>query len=72
MASERKLQESVEFYHLSENKILPEANEMGRDIINIKGTKNGLVICINPGHDFAELKETLKSKIEAAKGFFHG
>lgn len=46
--------------------------EMSTDIINIKGTKNGLVIMINPDRDFEELKNTLKSKIESSRGFFKG
>jgi len=45
---------------------------MNNDIINIKGTRNGLVICLDSGHDFEDLKKTLKLKIESAKGFFKG
>lgn len=45
---------------------------MNSDIINIKGTRNGLVICLDSGHDFEELKKTLKSKIESGRGFFKG
>lgn len=45
---------------------------MNTDIINIKGTKNGLVIMVDSNNDFDELKNTLKSKIEASRGFFKG
>ncbi len=45
---------------------------VNREIINIKGTRSGLVICLESEHDFDELKETLKTKIEAARGFFKG
>lgn len=45
---------------------------MSNDIINIKGTRNGLVICLDSDRDFEELKNTLKSKIEASQGFFRG
>lgn len=45
---------------------------MGSDIINIKGTPKGLVICLDSGHDFELLKKTLKHKIESAGGFFKG
>jgi len=45
---------------------------MNNDIINIKGTRSGLVICLDSNHDFDELKKTLKTKIESARGFFKG
>ncbi len=45
---------------------------MNRDIINIKGTRNGLVICLDSNQDFDELKKTLKEKMESARGFFKG
>ncbi len=45
---------------------------MSADVINIKGTKNGLVIMIDPNKDFEELKNTLKTKIESSRGFFKG
>lgn len=42
------------------------------DIINIKGTRNGLVIILDSTHDFEDIKKTLNSKIAAARGFFNG
>lgn len=45
---------------------------MNSDIISIKGTRKGLVICLDPNHDFEELKKTLKQKIESSQGFFKG
>lgn len=45
---------------------------MEKDIINIKGTRYGLVICLDSNHDFEELKKNLQSKIESARGFFRG
>ncbi len=45
---------------------------MNNDLINIKGTRRGLVICLDSNHDFEELKRSLKSKIESARGFFKG
>ncbi len=45
---------------------------MNADIINIKGTRQGLVICLDATHDFEELKRSLISKIESAQGFFKG
>lgn len=45
---------------------------MSKDIVNIKGTRNGLVIFVDSNRNFEELKETLKSKIESSQGFFRG
>lgn len=42
------------------------------EIINIKGTRNGLVIFLDSSHDFDDIKKTLNSKIESARGFFNG
>jgi len=42
------------------------------DIINIKGTRKGLVIFLDSNHDFGDIKKTLNTKIEAARGFFKG
>lgn len=42
------------------------------DIINIKGTRNGLVIILDSTYDFEDIKKNLNSKIEAARGFFKG
>lgn len=45
---------------------------MAQDAVCIKGTKQGLVIILNPGYSFEELKNNLLEKIVAAKGFFKG
>ncbi|WP_418792463.1 septum site-determining protein MinC [Phosphitispora sp. TUW77] len=45
---------------------------MTGDIIKIKGTRGGLVALINTKHDFTEIKNTLKLKIEDSRGFFKG
>jgi septum site-determining protein MinC len=45
---------------------------MNREIVNIKGTKQGLVICLSSTHEFDELKKTLQTKIESSRGFFKG
>lgn len=45
---------------------------MGKEIINIKGTRKGLVILVDSDKDFEELKTNLKEKIAASKGFFKG
>ena len=45
---------------------------MGNEIINIKGTRNGLVILVDLDNDFNELKSKLKEKIVSSKGFFKG
>lgn len=45
---------------------------MNNNIINIKGTRNGLVICLDSAYEFEDLKKILKSKIESARGFFQG
>lgn len=45
---------------------------MGRDVINIKGTKQGLIIVCDPGRDFEEIKKALLHKMESARGFFKG
>ena len=41
------------------------------NIIEFKGTKNGILICIKPQHDFEIIKQQLINKIEKAK-FFKG
>ena len=43
-----------------------------RDLISIKGTRNGLVIVLKPSREFEELKNNLLRKMESAKGFFKG
>lgn len=45
---------------------------MANEVINIKGTRKGLVICVDSTRDFEELKSILRSKIESASGFFKG
>lgn len=45
---------------------------MGRDLVSIKGTKNGLVIVLDPNREFEEIRNTLLSKMESARGFFKG
>ncbi|MDS1030737.1 septum site-determining protein MinC [Bacillota bacterium LX-D] len=45
---------------------------MGQDLINIKGTRDGLVILVNPSYSFEEIKMKLQDKISSAKGFFSG
>lgn len=45
---------------------------MAGDIVSIKGTKDGLVICLAPQHDFELMKSSLQAKIESARGFFNG
>ncbi|MFA5536259.1 MAG: septum site-determining protein MinC [Bacillota bacterium] len=45
---------------------------MAQDAVSIKGTKQGLVIILNPGYSFEELKNDLLEKIVSARGFFTG
>lgn len=45
---------------------------MGRDLVSIKGTRNGLVIVLDPNREFEEIKNTLLRKMESARGFFKG
>ena len=45
---------------------------MSSDIVSIKGTRNGLLIILDPNHDYEEIKKTLLSKMESARGFFKG
>lgn len=45
---------------------------MAQEAINIKGTKHGLVIILNPSYSFEDLKIKLQDKIVSAKGFFKG
>lgn len=42
------------------------------EVVNIKGTRHGLLILVNPNSDFEEIKHNLYKKMEAAKGFFKG
>lgn len=41
-------------------------------MVKIKGTRNGLVIVLDSGCEFEEIKKNLLSKMESAKGFFKG
>jgi len=43
-----------------------------KEAINIKGTKQGLVILIDPKGDFEDIKAGLKHKMESSSGFFSG
>jgi septum site-determining protein MinC len=45
---------------------------MSKDIVQIKGTRHGLVITIDGTRDFGELRANLQQKIERSKGFFKG
>lgn len=45
---------------------------MNENIVDIKGTRHGLVILVNPAYDFEEIKVKLQEKFLAAKGFFSG
>ncbi len=45
---------------------------MLNDAVNIKGTKNGLVIYLNSYYDIEILKKCLKNKFDSTKGFFSG
>jgi len=40
--------------------------------VQIKGTRNGLVIMLNPARTFDELKESLLRQLEQARDFFKG
>lgn len=45
---------------------------MARELVSIKGTREGLVIVLDPDREFEEIKRNLEKKIKAAKGFFQG
>lgn len=45
---------------------------MGSDLVSIKGTRNGLLILLDPNKDYDEIRKTLTSKMESARGFFKG
>lgn len=45
---------------------------MGNEMIRIKGTKNGLLIVLDPNHNFEEIRKNLLSKMESSRGFFKG
>lgn len=45
---------------------------MGRELVTLKGTKDGLVLAIAPDSDFSAVLESLKAKLAPAKGFWEG
>jgi len=45
---------------------------VGNEMISIKGTKNGLVIVLDPNHNFEDIRKTLLNKMESSRGFFKG
>ncbi len=45
---------------------------MASDLVSIKGTRNGLLILLDPNRDYEEIRQTLRSKMESARGFFKG
>ncbi len=45
---------------------------MSSDLVSIKGTRNGLLILLDPNRDYEEIRLTLMSKMESARGFFKG
>ncbi|WP_166510184.1 septum site-determining protein MinC [Desulfallas thermosapovorans] len=45
---------------------------MPKEAVDIKGTKNGLIILLDPNRDFEDIKTGLKNKMESASGFFSG
>lgn len=45
---------------------------MSSQIVSFKGTRNGLVIVFDPSREFEDIKDTLRSKMESARGFFSG
>jgi septum site-determining protein MinC len=45
---------------------------MSSAAVNIKGTRDGLVIIIDPSIEYEEIKKNLLLKMESAKGFFKG
>lgn len=45
---------------------------MSGEAVSIKGTRNGLVILVDPGREYEEIKSILRNKMESARGFFKG
>jgi septum site-determining protein MinC len=43
-----------------------------KEIISIKGTREGLIIVFDPNDEFDEIKKSLRNKMEAANNFFKG
>ncbi|KXZ40162.1 septum site-determining protein MinC [Alkalithermobacter thermoalcaliphilus JW-YL-7 = DSM 7308] len=49
-----------------------ELKSVRKDIIEFKGTKNGISINIKQGYDFETIKNNLIERIEKSKNFFNG
>lgn len=47
-------------------------SNLPKEAINIKGTKQGLIIFLDPKRDFEDIKNGLKNKMESSSGFFSG
>lgn len=45
---------------------------MNNQMVSFKGTRNGLLIVFDQNREFEEIKNTLRSKMESARGFFSG
>ncbi len=45
---------------------------MAKEAVNIKGTRQGLVILFDADRDFEDIKAGLKYKMESSRGFFAG
>ncbi|SHJ71810.1 septum site-determining protein MinC [Desulfofundulus thermosubterraneus] len=45
---------------------------MPRELVSIKGTREGLVILLDPNREFEDIKLHLKRKMESSRGFFRG
>lgn len=45
---------------------------MGREMVVFKGTRNGLVIVLDPTREYEDIRNSLLKKMESAKGFFKG
>jgi len=45
---------------------------LSSQMVSFKGTRNGLVIVLDPSREFEDIKNTLRSKMESARGFFSG
>jgi septum site-determining protein MinC len=45
---------------------------LGSQMVSFKGTRNGLVIVLDPSREFEDIKNTLRAKMESARGFFSG
>jgi len=43
-----------------------------KEMISIKGTREGLIIVFDPNDEFDEIKKSLRNKMEAANNFFKG